>query len=119
MGDLLLMPSGKSYQCPHNGCGQTSRRRWNMDVHIKRTHGGRYPSSASITGSTSVPNPMGYPLYGVHHRQDTSTDALKQIERTQDQNMESIRKFNGSANILAEFRRQDHQNHPLTKLSNY
>jgi hypothetical protein len=41
-----------SYHCPH--CDQRSTRRWNLDVHIKRKHGGY------LLGRSSGPN---YPLF--------------------------------------------------------
>ena len=49
------MTSGRLLYCPYTGCSQTSKRPWNMRIHIKRKHGGRQPASASIDGSRFCP----------------------------------------------------------------
>lgn len=45
------MRSRTLYRCPHLGCSQTSTRRWNINVHIKRRHGG----SNNLINAPSVP----------------------------------------------------------------
>ncbi len=62
VGGLLLMPSTKLYHCPYFGCNQTSSRRWNMNIHIKRKHNSESPASTYITDSRSVfsPEPARY-----------------------------------------------------------
>lgn len=54
VGGLLLMPSGKLYRCPYYGCNQTSSRRWNLDIHIKRNHSSESPASTHIHDSRSI-----------------------------------------------------------------
>ena len=60
-----------AYQCPY--CDQRSTRRWNLDVHINRRHGG-YLVGRSL-GQHIANNP---PLYNqsVHFRHATVADSV-------------------------------------------
>src|SRR5215469_13927476 len=49
------------YYCPY--CNQRSTRRWNLDVHIKRKHGGLLPDRSSDGGS----NPLWYAPNNPYH----------------------------------------------------
>ena len=44
------------YYCPYPSCNQTSTRRWNMDVHIKRKHDDRGPAFTRGTDGRFVSN---------------------------------------------------------------
>jgi hypothetical protein len=87
------------------GCSQTSTRRWNMDVHMMRKHGGRHAEfEPPKTGPWSIPNsrqPSLSPNYRESHTYETNlTDAIKKTEILQDEFLESFRKFNEANRLL-------------------
>jgi hypothetical protein len=57
-----------SYHCPY--CDQRSTRRWNLDVHIKRKHGGH------LLGRSSGPNNPLFDRNNVQFGHATVTDSL-------------------------------------------
>ncbi len=57
------------YQCPY--CDQRSTRRWNLEVHIKRKHGGYLPDSSSDQSMANNP-----PLYSKSVPFETVADTV-------------------------------------------
>ncbi len=118
VGGLLLMPSGKLYYCPYFGCNQTSSRRWNMDIHIKRKHGAESPASTNITDSRSVfqgPEPAryyresirpgGYSYNHYHPPNSHGADPPPRKEQTaQDRLMATISEINEFMRLMNESR---------------
>jgi hypothetical protein len=110
---LLLMPSGKLYHCPYFGCNQTSRRQWNLDIHIKRKHGTESPASAPIIDSRSTflgPKPARYYRESIgtagyvdnHYYNPNSLRAdppPRKEETAQDRLMATIREINESMRL--------------------
>lgn len=107
-----MMLNQRLYHCPYTGCSQTSTRRWNMNIHIMRKHGGRHAEVAPKTGSWSVPNsqlPSFSPnyrephAYEIPHHPNTFTDFIEKTEILQDEFLESFRKFNEANRLMNEF----------------
>jgi hypothetical protein len=109
------MPSGKLYHCPYFGCNQTSSRRWNMDIHIKRKHGIERPASTYTTDRRSVlnrPDSAQYcresfrpcdSMHDPYHHPDLDSPPRKE-ESAQDRLMATISKNNEYMRLLIESR---------------
>jgi hypothetical protein len=118
VGGLLLMSSGKLYHCPYFGCNQTSSRRWNMDIHIKRKHDAESPASTHITDSRSGfqgPEPARYYREGIrpggysynhyHLPNSHGADPPPRKEQTaQDRLMATISEINEYMRLMNESR---------------
>jgi hypothetical protein len=109
------MRSRTIYRCPHDGCTQTSPRRWNMNVHIKRRHG-FFNNSVNATqgptpGSGFVPISMDsqydygkrYPHAGTPFKAYLS-QSQKEAEVIRDPIVESLRRINEFMRLFEEFR---------------
>jgi hypothetical protein len=122
------MTSGRLLYCPYAGCSQTSKRPFNMHIHIKRKHGGRQPASASIDGSRSVLNSVQSPsffnhgkftessAYTVPYRQNTPIDDVEKIEKIQNQLMENFRRLSEVSRLLPEFTQHGSANSSLNEI---
>jgi hypothetical protein len=124
------MTSGRLIYCPYAGCSQTSKRPWNMRIHIKRKHGGRQSASASIDGSRSALNSVqslsflnhgkftessAY-MYDVPYRQNKPIDDVEKIEKIQNQLMENIRRLSEVRRLLPEFTQHGTANSSLNEI---
>jgi hypothetical protein len=93
------MPNRSLYHCPYPGCNQTSTRRWNMGIHIKRRHkDGRQsiPTDKQPSFSSNqreAAEASNHYMYGPTYRLNTSVDEGKNAESMLDKNLETFRKF--------------------------
>src|ERR671918_251229 len=92
------MPNRSLYHCPHVGCNQTSTRRWNMQIHIKRRHkDGRWSvptgnqPSFSPSQSEAAETASQY-MYGPPYRLNTSVVEGKNTEAILDKILETFRR---------------------------
>jgi hypothetical protein len=98
------MPNRSLYHCPHLGCNQTSTRRWNMQVHIKRRHKDGHWSVPTSKQPSFSPNQKvaaetsSQYMYGPPYRLNTSVDEGK---NTEDKNLETFRMFHDFRRSLA------------------
>lgn len=102
------MPNRSLYHCPHVGCNQTSTRRWNMQVHIKRRHkdgrwsvpSGKQPSFSPNQRET-VETSSQY-MYEPPYRLNMSVDEGKNTETILDKNLETFRRIIEFKRLLNE-----------------
>ena len=106
------MPNRSLYHCPHVGCNQTSTRRWNMQIHIKRRHkDGRWSVPTGKQPLLRIREKSRQTcqyMYGPPYRLNTSVDEGKNTETILDKNFETFRRsiefrrlFNESGRNLA------------------
>jgi hypothetical protein len=92
----MSTPNRKLYHCPYAGCNQTSTRRWNMQIHIKRRHNdGSWSVTAGNQPSFSL-NQRGASeqssqyMYGPPYRLNTTADEGKSAKSMLDKNLETL-----------------------------
>ncbi|MGC1135178.1 MAG: hypothetical protein WA941_20285 [Nitrososphaeraceae archaeon] len=104
------MMSRTLYRCPQPGCNQTSTRRWNMNVHIKRRH--RYSenlipvamgSSLTRGGFSTLPYDYGHKA-NLHHTTPLNTDlSQKKAEETEDRITEKFQQITELLRLMTVF----------------
>ena len=121
-GGFQFMTSRGLYRCPNPGCNQTSARRWNMNVHIKRRHkdtdnltnstptpisnGGYIPVAMGFgltrRGFSTLPYDYRHKTYP-HHTRPINTDlSQEKVEVTQDRISESFREITELGRLMME-----------------
>jgi hypothetical protein len=113
------MPSGKLYRCPYFGCNQTSSRRWNLEIHIKRNHSSESLASTYIHDSRSIfqgpeparnyresIRPAGYTHHNHYHIPNhlRADPPSRKEETAQGRLMATISEINESMRLMNESR---------------
>jgi hypothetical protein len=111
------MPNLRSYHCPYEGCSQTSTRRWNMQIHIRRKHTERRSEMPGNNGHSFIPT--GYqPTFSQNQRRAAgihsqylyeppyklNISADKAAETSLYKTLETTRTFNESLRLLNDYR---------------
>ena len=106
-----MMTHRKLFYCPSVGCSQTSGRRWNMQIHIKRKHNDRYVELTSRIQHPNDKQPSFSPNQKKLHINNTFThphpieDEIKQTETSLDKFVKEIRRLNEFSRSINEFTR--------------
>lgn len=128
---MVLMSNGRLYRCPHVGCSQTSRRRWNMRIHIKRKHSERHSELAADIRRRSIPHGEQQHPFFPNHREtletsnhhiyeppyhlNASSDEAKNTKTILDKSLENLRTIIEARRLIDELTR----NPVSDSISNY